>query len=123
MTEENRLIESIKTGDERAFQTLYDNHVESLYRFMRQHSKDTAQVEDWVQRAFIKAFRSIHTFNGASKFSTWLFTIALNEMRTDFRRPNFVVFNSAEANEHTGTIREDDSLLWDAMMKTWLDEM
>ena len=42
-------------------------------------------AEEWTQRAFIKAFKSLNQFNGKSAFKTWLFKIGLNEMRSDLR--------------------------------------
>src|SRR5689334_7283888 len=113
MNDEIPLIEKAKDGDERAFRQIYERHVDPLFRFMRQYSKDTVQVEEWVQRAFIKAYRNIHTFNATARFSTWLFTIALNEMRTDFRRPTLVVVTGDEP--WRGSVPVDESLIWDAM--------
>lgn len=122
MPEETVLIEKVKRGDHRAFKQLYDRHVVPLFRFMRQYSDDTFQVEDWVQRAFIKAYRSIGSFHGTSRFATWLFAIALNEMRTDTRRTNLVVFNSEEIGNYSGG-SDDQSFVWRETMRTWLREL
>lgn len=123
LTDEHHLIEQGKNGNDRAFRDLYDRHVDPLYRFMSQYSRDAVQVEDWVQRAFIKAFRGIQSYNGSARFSTWLFTIALNEMRSDLRRPSLVVFRSDEVALHTGAVDADDSFIWNGMMRDWLNEL
>src|SRR6267154_3664522 len=115
------IIEDAKEGDQHAFRKLYDLHVDPLYRFMRQYSKDTGEVEDWVQRAFIKAFKNVTSYNGAAKFSTWLIAIALNEMKTDLRRIN--LFTSEGDAPTTPSQPEDDSFVWNDMMKTWLGEL
>ena len=65
---------------------LYDANVKPLFSFMMQFSKDKDQVADWVQKAFIKAYNSIGSFSGKSKFSTWLFGIAINEMKSEMRK-------------------------------------
>ncbi|MFI5252212.1 MAG: RNA polymerase sigma factor [Bacteroidota bacterium] len=122
MKEEEIWVKTAKEGDERAFHQLYNIHVEPLYRFMHRYSQDTFQVEDWVQRAFIKAFKNISTYNATARFSTWLFTIALNEMRTDFRRPNLVVLDSA-TSENGNIQQADENFIWDDIMKTWLDDL
>ena len=57
-----------------------------LYRFLSQFSDQASQREEWTQRAFIKAFKKLSQFNQQSSFKTWLFTIGLNEMRTDMRK-------------------------------------
>ena len=123
MKDEIFWVEKARNGDQRAFRKLYDGHVEPLYRFMRRHSKDAGQVEDWVQRAFIKAYRNIGSFNGVARFSTWLYTIALNEMRTDFRRPNLVILEPGPFAEERSTGAQDDSFIWEDMMKQWLAEL
>lgn len=123
MTDDNELLDRTRRGEERAFRELYDRHVTPLYRFMRQYSADGFQVEDWVQRAFIKAFQGIGSFHGSSKFSTWLFSIALNEMRTDLRRTSIVAFDSREVEAWDGREEEERDFLWEESMKGWLAEL
>jgi RNA polymerase sigma factor (sigma-70 family) len=123
MIDEKNWINRAKEGNQRAFEKLYDAHVEPLYRFMRQYSKDAFQVEDWVQRAFIKAYKNIATYNATARFSTWLYTIALNEMRTDFRRPGLIIIDSSAQNDQSQFEREDDSFIWNDIMKGWLGEL
>lgn len=83
---EIELIEKALMENQRAFKTLYDQHVDALYRFLSQFSDQPSQIEEWTQRAFIKAFKKLSQFNQRSSFKTWLFTIGLNEMRTDMRK-------------------------------------
>ena len=52
---------------------------------MNQFSSDRSVVQDWTQRSFIKAFDRIDQFSGDSLFKTWVFSIGLNEMRSDSR--------------------------------------
>ena len=117
MEEDRSLIERVKKGDTRAFKGLFDRHIVRLFRFMRQYSEDTAQVEDWVQRAFIKAYRNIGSFQGASRFSTWLFSIALNEMRTDLRRPPSAVLSLEEVGDQEPAGGEEAGFEWNDAMK------
>lgn len=83
---EIQLIEKALTGDQSAFKQLYNLHVDALYCFMAQFSKSNLQKEEWTQRTFIKAFEKLAQFKNNSSFKTWLFTIGLNEMRTDMRK-------------------------------------
>lgn len=115
MTDDIGLIDRAAQGEERAFRELYDRHVEPLYRFLRQYSDNAAQVEEWVQRAFIKAFQGIGAFQRTSKFSTWLFTIGLNEMRTDLRRTSIVAFDSRELEAWDGREEPGDFLREEAV--------
>ena len=63
---EIELIEKALMGNQRAFKTLYDLHVDALYRFLCQFSDQPSQIEEWTQRAFIKAFKKLSQFNQRS---------------------------------------------------------
>lgn len=123
MTDETLLINRVRHGDQRAFKELYELHVVALFRFLRQYSADTFQVEEWVQRAFIKAYRNIGTFQGTSRFATWLFTIALNEMRTDLRKTNLVSFNTDDIQHWNGEDDGSSHFVWQDTMKSWLADL
>ena len=123
MTDDSYLIQRIKEGNHSAFRSLYDSHVSSLYRFLRQFARDEQETEEWVQRTFIKAYEQIHTFRGHSRLSTWLFTIGLNEMRSDRRRASVLPF---EPVEESSPHPEDDTaqaFLWEDLMRGWLNEL
>lgn len=122
MHPEKELVRKVKSGDHKAFKTLYDGHADSLYMFMKQFSNDKLQVEDWVQRAFIKSYLNINKFDGISLYKTWLFKIAINEMRMDFRKAGLAARVSFE-DEEVSTEMEDMDFQWNLVMKTWLNEL
>ncbi|MDZ7773444.1 MAG: sigma-70 family RNA polymerase sigma factor [Balneolaceae bacterium] len=78
-------VQRARTGDQSAFRELYERHVDALFRFLMQFSANRAEVKDWVQQAFIKAFENLNTFEGRSQFRTWLWRIAINEMKMSRR--------------------------------------
>lgn len=121
--DEAKWIEQAKNGDEKAFGNLYESHVSSLYRFMNQFSKNVAEVEDWVQRAFIRAFHHLHQFQGGSKFSSWLFRIAINEMRSDHRRLNLVTSVGSFDDNLMDKESTVETFEWDLTMKVFLDQL
>lgn len=86
LEDEIQLIENALIGEQSAYKVLYETHVDGLYCFLSQFAEDTSQNEDWTQRSFIKAFNKLSQFKSNSSFKTWLFTIGLNEMRTDMRK-------------------------------------
>jgi RNA polymerase sigma-70 factor (ECF subfamily) len=63
----------------RALETLMRLHNRTLYRTARAILRDDAEAEDAVQEAWLKAYRSLASFRGGSKLSTWLVRIAANE--------------------------------------------
>ncbi|MCF8261682.1 MAG: RNA polymerase sigma factor [Melioribacteraceae bacterium] len=82
---EKQIIQKIRNGDDSSYRKLFEENYNRLFRFMMQFSKkkDYDEVEEWVQKAFIKAFYGLSNFNLSSKFKTWLFTIAINEMKQE----------------------------------------
>jgi RNA polymerase sigma-70 factor (ECF subfamily) len=123
MTDEQALIERAVRGDDRAYRELYDRHVTPLYRFLRQYTHDSALVEDWVQRAFIKAFRGLGSFQQTARFSSWLITIGLNEMRDDRRHTRPVSFDSGELEAWDGAAAEPGDFLWEEAMRSLIQEL
>ena len=122
MHEEPNWIIKAQHGDQRAFRSLYDANVNALFRFLRQFSGRSEEVEDWVQRSFIKAFEHLDTFDGRSRFSSWLFRIALNEMKTDRRRSQAVQFVKAD-DEFDLPAATGEQFEWHHTMKTWMTDL
>lgn len=84
---ENSLIHAAKKGDRSALNQLVKKHYSHVYAFISKKVKcypDDAQ--DLTQDTFVEIHRSIKNFEGRSKFSTWIFGIALNIVRNYFNR-------------------------------------
>jgi RNA polymerase sigma-70 factor, ECF subfamily len=111
------IVEKAKSGNQRAFKELFDQNVNSLYRYLRQFTKNKDEAEDWVQRAFIKAFNAINTFEGNSSFSTWLFRIGINEMRSDLRTRKETSELDKDIYDHS--INSFEEFEWENEMK-WI---
>lgn len=75
-------------GTPAAFAHLVRMHSPQIYRISLQMLKNHADAEDNLQNVLCKAYRSIDQFEGRSRISTWLFSIAINEalMRIRSRR-------------------------------------
>ena len=82
---DNRDVLRARGGDQLGFKAIYERHVSALFRFLTQFTDDRELIADWVQLAFIKAFQNLDRFEGRSTFKSWLFKIAINEMRQTFR--------------------------------------
>ncbi|MGB2869921.1 MAG: RNA polymerase sigma factor [Bacteroidota bacterium] len=123
MQNESATLQEIRSGDVEAFRRLYDAHVTPLYRFLKQFARDDNQIHEWTQRAFIRAYENIGTFEGRSRFSTWLFQIAINEVHMDRRRASVIPFVSESENGHSGVEDPREKFEWEATMKTWLHQL
>ncbi len=79
------LMKRYLAGDASAFQTLLSRHGQKIYNFILRTMGDPQVAEDLLQEVMLRVVRSAATFQGQSKFTTWLYTIARN-MCIDARR-------------------------------------
>jgi len=75
---EASLIAAARKGDHRAFGELVRRYEDTVYRFAFKLCRDREKAEETYQDTFINVFRKLDTFDGKSKFSTWLYTIVTN---------------------------------------------
>jgi len=79
--EEDKLVRLLKQRNEAAFRKLVTLHQHKVYNLVYRMLGNAAEAEDLAQEVFVTVFRSIDTFRGESKFSTWLFRIATNHAK------------------------------------------
>ena len=84
--DETRLVALAKGGDIAAFGALVERHQNKLYRFILKSVNSPADARDLTQEALLQAYRCLASFNGTSRFSTWLTGIALNLARNQVNR-------------------------------------
>lgn len=74
----DELLEKCRLGDQRAQMAIYDKYHRAMYNTSLRIVKNTAEAEDVMQEAFLKAFSKLHTFKGNSTFGAWLKKIVVN---------------------------------------------
>ncbi len=79
-TDEATLVRQAQEGQMAAFEKLYREHVAHANAICLRMTRDPAKAEECVQEAFVRAWRNISKFAGASTFRTWLHRIAVNEV-------------------------------------------
>jgi RNA polymerase sigma-70 factor (ECF subfamily) len=75
------LIEKGQKRDPVALCALYERFHDVSRGFAHYHLGNHPEVEDIVQSAWLKVFKCLNQFRGTGQFSTWLYTIVLNECR------------------------------------------
>jgi len=75
---DQQLVERAQRGDKRAFDLLVSKYQRKLARLLSRFIRDSTEVEDVTQEAFIKAYRALPAFRGDSAFYTWLYRIGIN---------------------------------------------
>src|SRR4051794_33601370 len=97
---ERELIDQICRGQTEHFYTLIKPYERHIFAIAYAVLGNAADAEDAAQETFLNALRALKGFRADSRFSTWLFQIALNEARTRLRRSRAHLHQSLdESNE------------------------
>jgi RNA polymerase sigma-70 factor, ECF subfamily len=80
------LLDRMRAGDERAFETLVARYDAGLRRVARTFVRTGSAVDDVVQETWLGVLRGLETFEGRSSLRTWMFTILVNQARTRAKR-------------------------------------
>ena len=83
--QETLLVARAKRGDLEAFEVLYRSHLHRVYGVCRRLLDTDQDAEDMTQRVFVKAWERLGSFRGASRWSTWLHRIAVNQVVSERR--------------------------------------
>jgi len=83
--DESKLIEQSLSGDPEAYAALVHQHQNMIRAMTFRMTGSLDDAEELAQDAFLRAYRQLGSFDGGSKFSTWLCKIAIN-LSLDWRR-------------------------------------
>ncbi|KOH45783.1 RNA polymerase sigma factor [Sunxiuqinia dokdonensis] len=89
-------IDQVKNGKLSAFSYLVEKYRDMVYGLSLKMLKNTEDAEELAQDTFVKAFQSIGTYRGSSKFSTWLYRIAYNGAITQLRKRKVELYSLDE---------------------------
>ena len=87
---DNELMARMKTANQgllvRGFEIIVGRHKNAIVSFLFRFTGDFRTAEDLAQEAFLRVFKKIQDYNSMAKFSTWLYTIASNLAKDEFKR-------------------------------------
>ena len=83
---DNEIISKVLAGDQQAYALLVDRYQQYVFTIALRFLKTREDAEEVAQDGFIKVYRSLADFRGASKFSTWLYTIVNTTCITFLRK-------------------------------------
>ncbi|RLJ17783.1 RNA polymerase sigma factor RpoE [bacterium endosymbiont of Escarpia laminata] len=75
---DQELVIRVQQGDKKAFDVLVLKYQQKIANLVSRYIRDSHEVLDVTQEAFIKAYKAIPRFRGESAFYTWLYRIAIN---------------------------------------------
>ncbi len=76
--QENAVVRAVLNGDVNAFEMLVKEYEKNVYNLALRMVGNSEDAADMSQEAFIKAYNSLDSFRGDSKFSVWLYRIVSN---------------------------------------------
>jgi RNA polymerase sigma-70 factor, ECF subfamily len=79
ITDEAKLVQQLRTGDETAFRELIGRYGPRIYRVAYGILRNPDDADDIAQEVFAKVYFSIKSFEGRSSLYTWISRIAINE--------------------------------------------
>ena len=85
-TDEARLIERLKEGDQDALETIFNTYSGKLYNLAHRILGEAADTEEVIQDVFWTVYRKARSFQGHSQFSTWLYRLTVNAALGKIRR-------------------------------------
>ena len=80
------LIAAWRGGAERAAAILVERHAPAVARFLYSAGADRDELDDLVQETMFRAFRRLESWRGESGFRSWLFSIAGNLLKDEYRK-------------------------------------
>jgi len=80
------LIEQLKQKSEVAFKTVVETWQDMVFNTALGIVQNAEDAEDVAQEVFVQVYESVHSFKGESKFSTWLYRIAITKSMDHLRR-------------------------------------
>lgn len=84
---DEELITLLQKGDATAFDELYRRYGQKMFGyFYKMLWRNKELAEDFTQDLFLKLIRKNETFNSSKSFSTWLYSIACNMCKNEYRK-------------------------------------
>lgn len=85
------IIQRVMKGDANAYAVLVDRYRSYVFTIVLRYIKGREDAEEVAQDIFVKSYRSLSSFKGDSKFSTWLYTITTTTCITFLRKKKLEV--------------------------------
>lgn len=85
------IIKLVLNGNQQAYALLVNRYQQYVFTLVLRMVKSREEAEEVAQDVFIKAYRALASFNGESKFSTWLYTITHNTSLSFLRKKKVVI--------------------------------
>jgi len=83
-----KIVQKVQAGQVKYFEELIKKHEKPVFNFLFRFLGNYHDAEEVAQEVFLAAYRSISQFRGESRFSTWLYRIAINQAKNKEKNLN-----------------------------------
>lgn len=80
------LMEIFQNDNEHAFNELVRRYQDRLHSFLFRYTRNHEDCEDLVQETFMRVYKSRNSYTRIARFSTWMYTIALNLAKSLYKK-------------------------------------
>jgi RNA polymerase sigma factor (sigma-70 family) len=78
---DSELVLAARSGDARAFRTLYERHAPRIYGVLAAATRDRTVAGDLLQEVFLQAHKNLGQLREPGRLREWLFAITMNQVR------------------------------------------
>lgn len=120
---EFQLVRDIQDGKRQSYRILVDRYAPMVFNVVNRFVDSEDDAEELAQQIFVKTYERLSSFKGDSKFSSWLYMIAMNHCRDyakNVRRQNSR-FSEMEENDLKKHLQYDDPPDMDIERAEWLN--
>ncbi len=112
-------LERLKTYDSEAYRELFETLHDRIYNLAYRLTRNAEEAEEVLQEAFLSVFDKIHTFQGKSRLTTWIYAIASNAALSRLRKKDSqaVTFNEEGPLNIDGSLLRNPTVLFDVEKK------
>ena len=86
ISNDHNLVQLLQKGNVAAFDSLFEGYSQKLFWFAFKYFKTESDAEELVQEVFVKIWETRQTLKSELSFKSYLFTIALNQIRKHFNK-------------------------------------
>lgn len=83
---DNMLVESTLKGDVNSFEELVSFYQGRIFNFLSKMTATREDAEEITQEVFIKVYKNLYKYNCKWSFSTWIYRIAVNTLRSEYKK-------------------------------------
>ena len=117
--DEQLMIEVVK-GDEHAFSQIYDRWSKPILNyFFKMLWQDSEKAQDMMQDLFVKIINKPHQYDPKRSFKTWIYTVAYNMCKNEYRKHETRKVVSNNLDENIGV--KDSTLCFFNTSNIWED--